>query len=179
VRNPDRFYGHAIYSDDGGQTWIAGGNTGVDVNECQIAEFPDGHLVLNGRDVTGKGHRLVAISTDRAETWQPVKPDMRLIEPHGCQGSLLNVKASDGKPYTLFANPADPNVRRNLTIRASADEGKTWFRQSQLWTGLSAYSCMAAIDEHTVLMAFEHGNETPYEKISLLRLSLDLLVLSE
>jgi sialidase-1 len=176
VKGPTRYYGHIIFSDDGGKTWASGGNTGVNVNECQVVELADKRIMLNGRDVSGKGHRLITVSSDEGLSWQTAHPDLALIEPKGCEASFIAASGPDSHQYLLFANPADPNVRQNLTIRASKDEGYTWFKSSTLWSGFSAYSSMVAIDEHTILIAFEHGKRNPYEQISLMRLSFDGLV---
>ncbi len=71
-----KYYSHVIYSDDHGQTWQIGGITPQDqVNECTVAELPDGRLMLNMRnyDRTRKT-RMVSFSADGGQTWGPVFP---------------------------------------------------------------------------------------------------------
>ena len=51
VRNVN--YSHAIYSDDRGKTWKLGGTVAPHTNECQVAELPDGTLLMNMRNYWG------------------------------------------------------------------------------------------------------------------------------
>jgi sialidase-1 len=44
-----------------------------------------------------------------------------------------------------------------------------------LHAGPSAYSCLAALPDGTVLCLYEGGERSPYERISLARLSLEQL----
>ena len=73
--------------------------------------------------------------------------------------SLLAVKAADnalGKDILLFSNPSDPSDRRNLTIQASLDGGRTWTRRILLDEGYGwGYSCLTMIDRKTIGLLYE------------------------
>lgn len=169
------YYSHVILSDDHGKTWRLGGSTPrAGVNECQVAELTDGRLLMNTRNESRHiRQRQEAFSDDGGETWrdQFVRPD--LFEPI-CQASLhRGPKTAEGKPTLLFANPANPDDRSNLTIRGSDDEGATWSYARELHAGPAAYSDLAVLDDGQILCAYEAGDENPYERIDLVRMTWD------
>ena len=53
--------------------------------------MPDGELILNARDWSGRFVRAIHTSRDGGMTWKLQKHDPTLIEPEpqGCQGSTL------------------------------------------------------------------------------------------
>jgi hypothetical protein len=64
----------------------------------------------------------------------------------------------------LFLNPAVHRAggfhlwsRRNLTLRLSQDDGKTWPHSRVLRKGLAGYSDMAVTKEGKILCVFENG----------------------
>ncbi len=158
---------HAIYSDDGAKTWQIGQTvpqTGM--NECQSAELSDGRVMINmrGSDKT-RNCRGVAISADGGQTWTEYKDDKTLVEPV-CQASL--VSGTWGDKYALFfSNPGDSEQRRNMTVRASVDDGKTWPLSRVLHDGPSAYSSLACLPGEQFACLYECGAERPYETITL------------
>ncbi len=161
---------HVIYSDDHGKTWVLGGTvpeTGM--NECQIAELTDGRLMLNMRGSDkARDKRGVSLSADGGTTWTEYWDDAVLVEPV-CQASLLNARF-DGKPALLFSNPADPELRRNLTVRVSMDDGKTWAKSRSLHEGPAAYSSLAVLNpDKEFACLYERGAEKPYETITFAR----------
>lgn len=173
------FNSHVIYSDDRGKSWQLGGCTTSDfTNECQVVELSDGRLMLNMRN-DSKLHpnqRAVSLSGDGGMSWSEVEYDPALIEPI-CQASLIRYASSDARPHRhllFFSNPATKTEddRRNLTVRLSLDEGKTWPISQTLHTGPSAYSCLAALPDGSVGCLYEGGNENRYEKIIFSRFSL-------
>src|SRR5690606_27840988 len=92
-----KYYSHAIYSDDSGETWKLGNSTPQDqVNESTVAELYNGNLLLNMRNYNATGFRQVSISKDGGHSWSDLKGDPTLIEPI-CQGSLLNYKKAGKK----------------------------------------------------------------------------------
>ncbi len=116
------------YSDDHGKTWKLGalvpsqGGT----NECQVAQLADGSLLINMRGMTGNV-RKIARSRDGGATWSELREDSALVEPRVAQGSLqlYTDRLSGDKDRLLFANPASVE-RKNMTVRLSYDEGRTW-----------------------------------------------------
>lgn len=168
---------HAIYSDDHGRTWKLGGIIRPKMNECQVVELFDGKgtLLMNMRSYRGRSCRAHAISTDGGLTWTPPQDAPELVEPV-CQASILRHEtASRGgdKGLILFSNPADPKRRVNLTVRASADNAKSWRDVAVLHEGPSAYSCLVSLDAETASCLYERGEKRPYEKIVFARFKVN------
>lgn len=162
-----KYFSHIIYSDDHGKSWHLGGTTPQDkVNECSIAELPDGALMLNMRNYDRKEKsRKVSLSEDGGLTWGDIYPDRNLIEPI-CQGSLLRYSYQEsGKSRMLFSNPANNEKRLNMTLKISYDEGKTWEKSLVLFSGPSAYSDLVKLPDGSIGCLFEAGNKNPYEGI--------------
>jgi sialidase-1 len=84
-----------------------------------------------------------------------------LVEPI-CQASIRRAPGA-----ILFSNPAEENVRKEMTLRASCDEGRTWPAAKVLWPGPAAYSCLAVRPDGTILCLYERGVKRPYETITL------------
>ncbi len=62
-----------------------------------------------------------------------------------------------------------------MTLRMSADEGKTWPVSRVLWPGPAAYSCLAALPDGSIACLFEAGEKHPYERIVLAQVDRDWL----
>ncbi|MBS0207871.1 MAG: exo-alpha-sialidase [Planctomycetes bacterium] len=172
-----------IYSDDQGRTWQAGEiavpNTEewICPNETVVVELADGRVMLNVRSESKQNRRLITISADGATGWSEPEFDPALIEPI-CMASIIRVSTSaqGGKDRIAFANPdnmqrADGKEaegksrdRRNLSIKLSYDEGKTWPVNRVLEAGYSAYSDMAVLPDGTILCLYERGNDRDSEK---------------
>lgn len=170
VRNGPYEYGaHAIYSDDHGATWRLGGVIRPKTNECQVVESFDGKgtLIMNMRSYFGRNRRTQALSADGGLTWTAPVDVPDLIEPV-CQASL--VRATVAKLH-LFSNPASTK-RERMTVKASADDGRTWPRQLVLHAGPAAYSNLIVLDATTVGCLYERGEKTAREKITFARFSL-------
>jgi len=158
-----KYYSHIIYSDDHGKTWQLGGTTPQDqVNECTVAEFPNGKLLLNMRnyDRTQKS-RKISYSEDGGLSWSAIQSDTALIEPI-CQASVL---FSEENKSLWFLNPANENTRTNMTLKLSNDLGKKWSTVKVLNSGASAYSDLTLIDRNTLGCLYEGGRFSPYEGI--------------
>jgi sialidase-1 len=95
--------------------------------------------------------------------------DDELVEPV-CQAGLIGFRRV---PRTLlvFSNPASTE-RRNMTVKLSADEGKTWPAARLLHPGPAAYSSLAVLADGRIACLYERGEKGPYEKITLARFSL-------
>lgn len=160
-------FAHVFFSDDHGRTWKVGGTTDRHTDECQVAELPSGELLLNIRNYWGRDGsrpdrgkmRAVARSVDGGETWSELQFDAALIEPM-CQASLIAVPDSKrpGKVVLLFSNPASRDARRNLTVRASFDDGRTWNAGATICEGSSAYSCLAALPDGRIGLLYERDD---------------------
>lgn len=142
---------HMLFSDDHGKTWQLGDSVGDMVSECQVAERRDGGLVLSMRTLTGKGQRTIALSKDSGQTWSQTVLDANLYDP-GCQASLFrwSTGGEQNKPFWLYSHPAGPKGRRDLTVRFSGDEGRSWTTSKLLRAGDSQYSCLAAMPDRSL-----------------------------
>jgi sialidase-1 len=120
------------------------------------------------RSYAGQNRRAVARSMDGGLSWSKTKLDAALIEPV-CQASLIRValpgKKSDGR--LIFANPADTK-RDRMTVRISRDDGKTWSESKLIDAGPSAYSSLVALGRGEVGLLYEHGEKSPYERVTFL-----------
>lgn len=156
---------HVIYSDDHGKTWQLGGTIRPRVNECQVVELHDGRgtLLMNMRSNHGRNLRAQATSTDGGATWTAPVDAPALIEPV-CQGSIIRAEPD----LLLFSNPA-AKTRTNLTVKASADDGKTWREVAVLHEGPSAYSSLVALGAGEAGCLYERGARRAYEKITFAR----------
>ena len=166
---------HVIYSDDHGHTWKIGGIEEEMTNESTLAELSDGRLLHNMRSYHKKNRRAIAWSEDAGITWTPVRLDEALIEPV-CQASLLRYSwpGPGSKSRLLFSNPASQK-REKMTVRVSYDEGQTWPVLRELHAGPSAYSCLAALPDGTVVCLFERGTTNAYERIVLATFGISAL----
>jgi len=166
-----KYYSHIIYSDDHGKNWQLGGSTPQDqVNECTVAELPGGRLMLNMRNYNREHkNRKISLSDDGGNTWSDLKDDPELIEPI-CQASLMTVSGGN-KEVLCFLNPADTVVRKNLTLKLSIDNGKTWRIVTVLHKGPAAYSDMVQLNHSTLGCLYEAGEASPYEGIYFQRVT--------
>ena len=148
---------HVIYSDDGGATWKLGGSSPGKGNECEVVELAGGRLMLNMRNADRSvRNRQVCVSDDGGVTWKDQKPDPQLVEPV-CQGAIRRYcwPERDRSGVILFSNPADRESRKNLTLRASHDDGSTWPSSMVLEAGPSAYSDLAVLPDGRIACLYE------------------------
>ena len=159
-------FSHVFFSDDHGATWQLGGTVDRHTDECQVVELAGGELLINMRNYWGTTgnrpeigkRRAVSRSGDGGRTWSPLEFDETLIEPI-CQASMISLEPAPGtKPRLAFCNPASTDKRKNLTLRISSDEGKTWPVSEVIDAGPSAYSSMVPLPEGEIGILYEHGN---------------------
>ena len=164
-----------IYSDDHGETWHAGdiavpnkpsyGNP----NETMITELSDGNVMLVTRSVSKPNRKLITVSPNGATDWSPPQFHSQLPEPI-CMASITRHPSSPdvlifSNPHSVALDdsgqevPAGRGKRRNLSIKLSRDNGRTWPVSKTLEAGPSAYSDLAVLADGTVLCLYE-GNKT-------------------
>ena len=151
---------HLFYSNDHGQTWGFIDTPIKPGNESKVVELTDGRWIINSR-VRGAGTRYVHISSDEGKTWKTV-PDETLIDP-ACNASIIRyTSTADGydKNRLLFSNAKSKNKRRNMTMRISYDEGKTWNAGKTIYAGDSAYSTMTILQNGDIGLLFEKDDHT-------------------
>jgi len=176
---------YLVCSDDHGETWRISSNAGRNINEPTVVQLDDGALMINARSQRRKGCRATVVSTDGGESWSSISDEPVLIEPN-CQGCFIRHSSAakeDGKSRLLFSNPAsaEKGDRRNMTVRLSYDEGKTWVMEKQIYAGPSRYSCMAVLPNGEIGLLYERDSfswgekKNANKKISLARFSLSWL----
>lgn len=174
--------GHALLSDDGGDTWRIGyvddnPDGYVNVNETTAAELPDGRVYFNTRtDATAPGNRADAYSTDGGETLvTPFRPQAGLVTPVVQASVLALERANDSGAgeRLLFSGPALWDYRALMTVRASEDGGVTW-RPVHTVDGLpAAYSDLVRLDADSVGLLYETGNFSAYSTITFRRIPVE------
>lgn len=175
----ERNYGvSCIYSDDHGRTWKIGGNTPVgELNESQVVEQADGNVLLIGRTINGKsGSRQAKLwSKDKGQSWSQELSYDTALTGSACDIGLTRYSLNPN--VILVSQPADPKKRKDLTIRMSTDEGRSWSVNKLLQEGGATYSDLAVLPDKSILCLYGHGgNQHMPETVSLVRFSLDWLL---
>ncbi|MDJ1133518.1 sialidase family protein [Streptomyces iconiensis] len=173
--------GHDLLSDDGGATWRLGyldddPDGRVNVNETTAAQLPDGRVYFNTRNDTEPpapaAHRADAVSEDGGETLTaPFEPKPELTAPV-VQGSVLQLRDPD---VLLFSAPADPELRRRMTVRASDDGGVTWRTAHTVDERPAAYSDLVRVDRTTLGLLYETGETSAYSTVTFRRVPVEEL----
>lgn len=154
------YYAHNFYSDDQGKTWKLGTTAGRGSNESSVAEVAPNLVVQNMRMQTDRqGKRGVRTSTDGGATWTETTHDPNLTCPR-CQGSIVRDYSSPNRLY--FSNPGQLGARKEMTVRASADGGKTWPKSTVVYNGAAAYSNLVVLAPNKVGILFEMEDGKPY-----------------
>jgi sialidase-1 len=162
-----------IFSDDHGKTWQAGAvalpNTeeSKNPNETAVVELSDGRVMLNARTLASSNRRLITTSPDGSGHWSTPRFDPALWDPK-CMGSLIRIPGGNPKGRLLFCNPhnlkRDANgqelpgahgERKNLTIKISTDDGRSWPTAKTVEEGTGAYSDLALLRDGTTLCFYE------------------------
>lgn len=188
----------AIYSDDRGQTWqrgdfiarsgdaAASGEPILNPSETMLVELSGGRVLANIRSESQRHRRLLSVSPDGATGWSTPAFQEELLEPI-CMASMIRL--ADGR--LLFSNPDNLLVRgkpgqpgrnrdrANLTVKLSADQGRTWPLACVIDPGPSGYSDLAAAPDGSVVCFYERGaiegNHYFTAALTLVRVPLDKL----
>ncbi|WP_155053749.1 sialidase family protein [Streptomyces blattellae] len=178
-QEPKYYGGHALYSDNGGQTWNLGfvdtTYNGYDnANESTAAQLPDGRIYFNSRDQNGTstGNRLDSRSSSGAR---------KLDRPYGVQHTLGDVPVVEASVLQaqsgplLFSGPSVPTARRSMAIWRSDDAGKTFRKVRTLDGRRAAYSDLVQVNRNTVGILYETGTRSTYETIEFRRIPVNSL----
>lgn len=182
-----------IYSDDQGKTWHAGEiavpctEEWINPNETVAVELADGSVMLNLRSESKAHRRLITVSKDGATGWSTPRFDDALFEPI-CMGGIVrySTEASGGKNRILFSNPhnleksggkAEPGKnrdRKNLSVKVTYDEGKTWTVNKSIEEGFSAYSDIGVTPTGTILCFYGRSSKAGFagDRLTLARFNL-------
>jgi len=166
-----------ITSDDAGRTWQAGSialpNTEewINPNETAAIELNDGRVMLNARTESKAHRRLVTISPDGATGWSTPKFDDALLEPI-CMGGIVRYRHG-GQNLILFSNPHNlekakgkaeagkSRDRKNVSVKLSRDDGRTWSVNKSIEPGPSMYSDIAVTHAGTILCFYGRSGSEP------------------
>ena len=163
--------------------------------EGAVAELSDGRIYYNTRRHSGpKGAdsamRWEAWSDDGGATWKNlavsrVLPDGPQGEGlNGCHGGLVRLPVH-GRDIILYSNCDSPTrERKNVSVWASFDGGKTWPIKRSVYAGPSAYSSLSAGRPGTpstgwIYILLEGGKKYRYEGAYLARFNLSWLLKGE
>lgn len=165
-----------IYSDDEGESWQAGEIVFpnrppfTNPNETTVSELSTGEVMLICRSPSKPNRKLVSTSHNGASDWTEPVFHPSLLEPI-CMASIVAYPKQPG--MQLFSNPhsvaidnqtgkeipASKGPRRNLSIKLSYDDGKSWPVNKTLAAGPSAYSDLAVMPNGEIVCLYE-GDQT-------------------
>lgn len=170
-----------IYSDDAGKTWHASEiavpctDEFVNPNETVAMELTDGRVMLNVRNESKAHRRIIVTSPDGSSNWSEPEFHEDLIEPI-CMGGMVRYNR-EGKNLLLFSNPNSLRQRRDVGVRVSADEGKTWTLARTIEFGWSAYSDINVTPKGTILCFYGRSKKQNFagDRLTMARFDADFL----
>ena len=166
--------GGLLYSDDHGQNWKAGAVLPEGSDEVSLVETAAGGTYVSYRKNTlATGKRHFARSINYGETFSEhgqheEVPDANL------HAGLIRYRGGEevGDDILLFSNPSPA---KDMTIRMSRDEGRSWDISRRVERALSRYSDLAVTTDGTILCLYTNGVVRDREKISVARFNLEWL----
>lgn len=169
-------FSNLIWSRDRGKSWIVSTPARTDTTECAVAELSDGSLMLNMRDNRNRrdksdtNGRAVSVTPDRGRTWKVHSSDHGALPEPVCMASLISHALPDGRRVLFFSNPNSKTSRRNMTVRASLDDGVNWPVDKQILLDHrgGAYSSLVIVDEDTLGILYESSRaDLVFQKVEL------------
>jgi hypothetical protein len=161
---------YAFWSDDLGETWTIGGIVPqIGLNEATAVELETGGVMINSRaylDRQSVGRRAVTIGTFDEQghiAFGRTRFDPALVDP-AVQASVMRYTWSNdvshgGAGRILFSNPNHARARRNMTVRMSCDDGRTWPFSRTIDPGPSSYSDLVIQEDMDIGLLYERGNQ--------------------
>lgn len=191
-RNAGR-YSSTIYSDDGGETWLAGTDVGpAGSTECNVGSTTRGGVFMYSRlwnQGAGKPTFGIAQSNDGGVTFPKGFSNAGMDWPQpDCEGTMrVGTSTASSSSYSSSSSPSSSSSlsgagepcfmlsapygkgRANMTLsHTCGDVPGTWVHDRVLWQGPAAYSAMdTSLDGSTLFVAYERGTKSPYEEIHL------------
>ena len=147
---------HVFGSNDNGKTWFITETPTSPGDESKIVELNDGSWMVNSR-VNKLGYRYSHVSNDDGKTWISKKEES-IIDP-GCNGSLIRY-SHDKKNLLLLTNINNKKERKEIVLRYSIDEGRSWSNPKIIYNGEAAYSSMTVMENGNLALFFEMDNYT-------------------
>ena len=147
-------YTSAIYSDDGGKTWLTSEPfPEMGTGEATLAELSNGQIYYNSRRhwaPKGKDprRRWTSSSKDGGVTWEKAAmsrelPDGPQNTDYGCMAGLVRLPIK-GKDILLYSNCDSAGGRQRGTVWVSFDGGRSWPLRRLITEGSFAYSSLDA-----------------------------------
>ena len=164
-----------VFSEDHGATWQRGACVpgDVTVNENQVVELADGRILMDMRQCEGD-HRWFAESADGGRTWGTLRCGIEVPQV-ACAIKRVSLAADgDDRDRIAWTGPRGPG-RRDLVVRVSYDEGRSFGPQRLVRESMAAYSDMTVLADGSLGVLWESGPENPYQFLTFTRLSLDFL----
>ncbi|MBQ8403026.1 MAG: exo-alpha-sialidase [Clostridia bacterium] len=130
-----------LCSMDGGKTWrtselLRSGEEIFSPNESVAAELPNGEIYLSVRH--NAFYRAHAVAESEICAFREFRPDFELTDPI-CFGSVAVLGEK-----LLFVNCENAKNRKNITLKASTDGGKTWSARKVIDEERGGYADIAA-----------------------------------
>ena len=147
---------HVFGSNDNGKTWFITETPTSPGDESKIVELNDGSWMVNSR-VNKLGYRYSHVSNDDGKTWISKKEES-IIDP-GCNGSLIRYSHGE-KNLLLLTNINNKKERKEIVLRYSIDEGRSWSNPKIIYNGEAAYSSMTVMENGNLGLFFEMDNYT-------------------
>lgn len=138
---------YIIYSDDEGDTWKFSTQSAYNGgDESKLVELADGTVMISVRQGGQRGYNK---STDGGVTWG-TQAKWADIDGNACNGDILYVN----KHVMLHSYPND-GKRKNVTIKASFDGGKSWSKPYVVCAPSSCYSTMDVTKDGDIAIFYE------------------------
>jgi sialidase-1 len=160
---------HLFKSDDHGSSWQLIDYPLIPGDESKVVQAGDGSWMVNSR-VNQKGFRQIHRSADQGKTWTTYRDD-QLVDP-ACNAGIIRWTPDPqnlNPGYLLFVNANHPTDRKNLTLRISKDDGKTWPISQTIYTGSAAYAAICLLENNDLGVFFEKDDYTQNAFIRLSR----------
>lgn len=162
IRHQGGTWAASLFSDDHGRTWRFGALVGPGMDENKTVELADGRILLNSR--APGGYRKVATSRDGGVTYTGLVQDTALVDPANNAAIIrFDLDAAPGSRAVrqlLFSNTEDPTRRRNLTLKMSCDDGRTWPVRRTIEAGPAAYSTLTPLGGGGFGLLYERADES-------------------
>ncbi len=156
----------ALISDDGGKSWQRGEWLAVNCNENQMVELDNGHILVDARQEGGTPHRWLAESPDGGIHWQDPRPGLTVTPV--CTGLLRYPTPKGAGSWYVWSGPRGPG-RRDLILRVSTDQCRSFRGELLVGRGPAAYSNLVLLEHGAVGVLWEAGKSHPYETIAFTR----------
>lgn len=160
---------HLFGSKDHGKTWSFIDTPIKPADESKVIELADETLMVNTR-INGRGFRGVHRSSDEGKSWD-FEIDPTQVDP-GCNGSIIRYTSIAGgyeKNRLLLCHANSSSGRKNLVVKISYDEGRTWSKGKVIDPGPAAYSSLTICKDGTIGVLYEPG----YQAVRFARFTLE------